>query len=135
MSLTTENTEKHGKIIFEDETYKIRGALFEVYKELGSGFLEAVYQECLSKEFTKQMIPFVAQPELTLRYKGEILDQKYKPDFVCFNEIILELKAVNTLLPEHRAQLLNYLKVSGFRLGLLVNFCAHPKVQIERYIV
>jgi GxxExxY protein len=132
---TTESTEKHGKMFFEDETYKIRGAVFEVYKELGSGFLEAVYQECLERELSARGIPFISQPELSITYKGETLNQKYKPDFICYESIILELKTVKELLPEHRAQLINYLKVTGKPLGLLINFNAYPQAKIERFIL
>jgi GxxExxY protein len=135
MMATTEFTEKHGKIILADETYLIRGAIYEVYKELGSGFLEAVYQECLQREFTLRGIPFAAQPELSITYKGEILNQKYRPDFICYDSIILEIKTVKELLPEHRAQLINYLKVTQKPLGLLINFNSHPHVKIERYVL
>ena len=135
MMATTEPTERHGKIIFADETYLIRAAVFEVYKELGSGFLEAVYQECLQRELTMRGIPFSAQPELSITYKGEILHQKYRPDFICYGSIILELKTVKELLPEHRAQLINYLKVTQKPLGLLINFNSHPQVKIERYVL
>ena len=119
---------------FEDESYRIRGAIFEVYREMGCGFLEAVYQECLEKEFGKQGIPFVAQSELLLHYKGERLEQIYKPDFICFERIIIELKAVKELAGEHRAQVHNYLKATGLELGLLVNFGHYPKVEIERIV-
>ena len=121
--------------LFEQETYAIRGAVFEVYKELGSGFLEAVYQESLAKEFTLQKIPFVAQKELALYYKQERLLHTYKPDFICFDAVIIELKAVKNLTDEHKAQLMNYLKVTGLRLGLLVNFGHYPKVEIARLIM
>lgn len=99
---------------------------------MGCGFLESVYQECLEKELSKREIPFVSQQELTLTYKGERLRQTYKPDLVCFNRIIVELKAVKAIAPEHQAQLINYLKASGIKLGLLVNFGAYPKATITR---
>ena len=122
------------KLIFEEESYKIRGAVFEVYGEMGCGFLEAVYQECLEREFEKQGIPFVAQQELSLSYKGEPLVQTYRPDFVCFERIVVELKAVRELSGEHRAQVHNYLKASGLKLGLLVNFGHYPETEIERIV-
>ena len=122
-------------LVFEEESYAIRGAVFEVYKEMGSGFLEAVYQECLEKEFTRRNIAFVAQPELRLTYKSEPLQQTYKPDFICWNQIILELKAVKEIAPEHRAQVINYLKATGSKLGFLINFGSHPKVQVERFVL
>ena len=110
------------ELLYEKETYAIRGAVFEVYSEMGSGFLEPVYQECLEKEFTSRAIPYLAQGELRLTYKNERLEQIYKPDFICFGMIIVELKAVRELAPEHKAQLLNYMKATRLRLGLLVNF-------------
>jgi len=122
-------------MLYEQETYALRGAVFEVYREMGCGFLEAVYQECLAKEFTRQNIPFSAQVELRLSYKGEQLIQTYKPDFVCFDKIIVELKAVKDLASEHKAQLLNYMKATNMKLGLLVNFGGYPQSQIERFIL
>ena len=120
-------------MIFEKETYAIRGAVFEVYKEMGCGFLEAVYQECLEKELGRRKIPFISQPELKLNYKGEKLHQSYKPDLICFDQIILELKAVKKVAPEHKAQVINYLKATNLKLGLLINFGSHPKAEIERF--
>lgn len=120
-------------LLFEDETYAIRGAVFEVYKEMGCGFLEAVYQECLEKELNKLGIPYVAQRELQLIYKGEALRQTYKPDLICYGQIIVELKAVSVIAAEHKAQLINYLKATNLKLGLLINFGSHPKVEIERF--
>jgi GxxExxY protein len=128
------NTEK-GKLIYEEETYAIRGAVFAVYKEMGCGFLEAVYQECLEKELTHRSIPYIAQQELRLTYKGEAILQTYKPDLICFDKIILELKALKSVGPKHKAQLLNYLKVSELNVGLLINFGFHPNVQIERMVL
>jgi len=120
------------RLIYEEETFAIRGAVFAVYKEMGCGFLEAVYQECLEKEYKLRSIPYVAQPELMLTYKGDRLDQTYKPDLICFGKIILELKALRQLGPEHKAQVLNYLRASNLKLGLLINFGSYPSVQIER---
>ena len=122
-------------LIYEDESYAIRGAIFEVYHQLGAGFLEAVYQECLGKEFLSREIPFLSQPQLDLYYKGEKLNQFYKPDFVCFDNIILELKALSKVSNEHQAQLLNYLRAGQMKLGLLVNFGSSPKVTIDRYVL
>ena len=120
-------------LLFEDESFVIRGACFEVYKEMGCGFLEAVYQECLVRELRLRGIPFVAQPELKLIYKGEVLEQSYRPDFICFGQVLIELKAVKSIAPEHQAQLLNYLKATELRLGLIVNFGHFPQVEIERF--
>lgn len=125
----------HGKILYREESYLIQGAVFEIYREMGNGFLEAVYQECMEKELRRQGIPFEAQKELSLVYKGERLQQIYRPDFVCFGVIVVELKAVKEIGPEHKAQILNYLKATGLHLGLLVNFGHQPKVQIERVVL
>ncbi len=122
------------EIIYKEERYSIIGACFEVYKEKGSGFLEGVYQECLEIEFSQRNIPCRSQCELELNYKGQPLRQVYRPDFICFDLIILEIKAVSSLTDEHRAQLHNYLKATGLRLGLLVNFGHYPKLEYERIV-
>lgn len=123
------------QLLLEEESFAIRGAIFEVYREMGSGFLEPVYQECLESELSSRGIPFVSQPELKLNYKGKPLRQTYRPDLICYEQIIVELKAVKTVAPEHKAQALNYLKATGLRLALLINFGSHPKVQVERLIL
>lgn len=120
------------EIIYREESYRIMGACFEVYKEKGCGFLEAVYQECLELELADQDIPFEAQPLLGLAYKDSPLKQTYAPDFICYEKIIVEIKAVSALTDEHRAQVHNYLRSTGHRLGLLVNFGHYPKVESER---
>lgn len=120
------------KIIYREECYVIQGAVFEVYREMGCGFLEAVYQECLEYELKRAGIPFVSQSALQLSYKGEPLRQTYKPDLICFNKIILELKAVKGLLPAHEAQVLNYLNATRMKLGLLINFGSYPKATVKR---
>jgi GxxExxY protein len=120
------------EITYRDESYKIMGAFFEVYKEMGCGFLEAVYQECLEIEFSDRGRPFVPKHQLELSYKERRLKQKYEPDFICFGKIILEIKAVSGVTDEHRAQVQNYLRATGYRPGLLVNFGHHPLVESER---
>ena len=120
------------EIIYKQESYAIIGACFEVYNDKGCGFLEPVYQECLTIEFEYQRIPVIPKPSLTLSYRGRILRQTYQPDFVCSGKIILELKAVSALADEHRAQVLNYLHATGFDLGLIVNFDHYPKLEYER---
>lgn len=122
-------------LVLSDETYAIRGAIFEVYKQMGCGFLEAVYQECLEIEFARQNIPYITQPELSICYKDKVLKQCYKPDFICFDQIIIELKAVKNVTNEHSAQLLNYLTACKFKVGLLVNFGSYPKVEIKRMVL
>jgi len=124
-----------GEILYEEECYQIQGAVFEVYREMGCGFLEVVYQECMENELSKRGIPFVAHPELSLSYKGEPLRQTYIPDFICHKAIIVELKALATTKGEHKAQVLNYLNASEIRLGLLVNFGCYPKATIERIVL
>jgi GxxExxY protein len=95
------------KIIYKEESYAIIGACFNVYKEKGNGFLEAVYQECLEIEFPFQKIPYEAQKDLQLTYRDQILKQTYKPDFLCYDKIIVEIKALSKIVDEHRAQILN----------------------------
>jgi GxxExxY protein len=120
------------ELIYKKESYAIVGACFEVYNEKGCGFLEPVYHECLAIEFEYQRIPAISKPALTLSYRGRTLLQTYQPDFVCFEKIVVELKALPHLLDEHRAQLLNYLHAAGYDLGLLVNFGHYPKLEYER---
>jgi GxxExxY protein len=123
------------EILYKDECFEIQGAIFEVYREKGCGFHEAVYQESLEIELELRGVPFVAQPELKLSYKGRELKQTYKPDLICFGEIIVELKALSATTGEHEAQVINYLKATNKRLGLLVNFGAHPKATVKRFIL
>ena len=119
-------------ILYKEESYAIIGACFNVYKDKGCGFLEPVYQECLEIEFDYQKIPFVAQQQLSLEYRGRKLKQVYFPDLICYGRIIVELKAVSQLADEHRAQVINYLNACQMQLGLLVNFGHYPKLEYER---
>ena len=123
------------ELICKEESYRIMGACFEVHKDKGHGFLEAVYQECLGIEFELQGIPFAPQRPLPLSYKGRSLKQRYTADFICYEKIIIELKAVSALADEHRAQMLNYLNATRYRLGLLVNFGQHSKLEYERLVL
>lgn len=120
------------KIIYEKESYEIIGCCFEVYKDKGCGFTESVYQECLEIEFEHQGIPFVSQPKIQLSYRNKLLNQYFRPDFICFGKIILEIKAVSNLIDEHRSQVLNYLNATNFDLALLANFGHYPKIERER---
>ena len=122
------------EIIYKEESYRINTCIYEVNRKLGSGFLEAVYQEALEIELRKGAIPFEAQSSIQIMYDGFPLKHSYIADFVCFNKIIVEIKAVSQLANEHKAQVLNYLAATGFQLGLLVNFCAHPKAEIIRLV-
>jgi len=106
----------------DKKTYAIIGAALEVHKELGSGFLEAVYQEALEKEFINQCIPYDSQPAVKIYYKDQPLNKTYQPDFICFDEVIVEIKALDRLSGIEYAQLINYLKAARLKVGLLINF-------------
>jgi GxxExxY protein len=121
------------ELIYKDESYAIIGACFNVYKTMGCGFLESVYQECLELEFEYQGIPFTSQKELMLTYRDKELKQKYRADFICFEKIIIELKATSKLIKEHESQIINYLHATKFKLGILVNFGHHPKLDYKRF--
>jgi GxxExxY protein len=131
----TKKTGGTGMIVYQVESYKIMGACFEVYRSMGRGFLEAVYQECLGMEFTSRGIPFVPQQEIPTVYKGRTLLQFYKADFVCYDKIILEVKAINELTDAHRSQVFNYLKATGLRLGIIVNLGSYPKLESDRVVL
>lgn len=122
------------EFLYKDETYNILGSCFNVYNNIGHGLLESVYQECLELEFDEQLVSFKAQQLLNLSYCGTPLKQKFIPDFVCYDKIIVEIKSVKQLLPEHEAQLFNYLRITGLKVGLLVNFGAFPKLDYKRII-
>ena len=120
-------------LLYPEESYKINGAIYEVHKNLGPGLLEKVYQEALEREFKLQGIPYVREKDFSIVYKGEELEQKYIADFVCYDKIVVELKAVEDLLPIHTAQVINYLSITGYKLGLLVNFNVR-QVKPERIV-
>lgn len=119
--------------LYKEDVFRIRGAIFAVYRSMGAGFLEAVYQECLAIELSRRGIPFEAKRPLHLTYEGQLLRQTYVADFICCGSVVLEIKALRAIAPEHRAQLINYLRATGMKLGLLVNFGATPRVEIERF--
>lgn len=123
------------RLIFEDETYAIIGAAMDVYYKLGCGFLEPVYQEALGLELELRNIPFVAQARLPIQYKHLTLKKRYKADFVCYDKIIVEIKALSSLTAVDSAQLLNYLKASQFRVGLLFNFGSVGRLEHKRMII
>lgn len=120
------------EIIYKEESYKIIGACFEVYKQKGFGFTEPIYQECLAIELKIQQIPFIEQPEIQIEYKNRKLKQFFKPDFICYNKIILEIKALPNLIPQNQSQTLNYLNATSFELALLINFGHYPKLEYKR---
>ena len=130
-----EKHERHENILFKEESFTLQGAIYDVYREMGSGFLEAVYHECLAIEFRRRNIRFEAQKNLSLAYRGVPLQQVYRADFVCFDAIVVELKVVRDLAPEHKAQVLNYLQATGLHLGLLVNFGHHARAEIVRIVL
>jgi GxxExxY protein len=121
-------------LIWKDSSYAIIGACFAVYKDKGRWFLEPVYHKCLEIEFDLQRVPFLSKPPQTLQYRGRTLVQTFSPDFICYEKIVLEIKAVSALVNEHRAQLLNYLSATGCDLGLLVNFGHYPGLEYERLV-
>lgn len=104
------------------ETYAIIGAAMEVHKHLGCGFLEIVYQEALGHELNERGIPYTREDKIEIQYKNKILSKYYVADFICYNSVIVELKALSELSKEHEAQILNYLKATGKKVGLLINF-------------
>ena len=117
-----------------DLSGQIIGAAIEVHKSLGPGLLESIYEECLCIELRKRDLPFVQQKEIDIEYKGVKLESKYRIDIIVNNMIIVELKSCDELAPIHEAQILNYLKATGYKVGLLVNF-THPKAEIRRFVM
>jgi GxxExxY protein len=126
--------EEKTELIYKDESYAIIGACFAVYRDKGSGFLKPVYHECLEIEQEFQRILFLSKPPQTLQYRGRTLIQTFSPDFIRYDKIILEIKAVSELCDEHRAQVLNYFSATGCKLGLLVNFGHYPGMEYERLL-
>ena len=117
----------------DERTYKIIGAAMEVHKEMGYGFLEAVYQESLDIEFRNRGIPYKAQPAVNIFYKEKLLEKKYQPDFICFDEVIVEVKALEQLSGTEESQIINYLKATGLKVGLLINF-GSKSLEYKRFV-
>ncbi len=115
------------------ETYKIIGAAMEVHKQLGGGFLEAIYQEALEIEFKNNEIDYKRELPLNVIYKGQKLNKQYFADFVCYNSVIVELKALSDISSNHEAQILNYLKATNIQVGLLINF-GKQSLQYKRIV-
>ena len=122
-------------IYYKQESYDIIGAAFEVYNKLSHGFLEAVYQECLEIEFKKKGIPYEREKDIKIFYDGIELTQSYRADFVCYDKIIVELKAVSALDDAHHAQVYNYLHATGFKLGILLNFGCLDGLEKDRIVL
>ena len=116
-------------------TQKIISQCYYIQNKLGSGFLENVYQECLEIEMRNQKIDFIPQKEIEIKYKDSVINHKYRADLVCYDKIIVEVKAVSKLANEHKAQVINYLKATGYKLGILVNFGAFQKLEYERIVL
>lgn len=123
------------ELLYRDEVYRIVGACIAVHKDKGNGFAEPVYQDALLIELELSSIPFDSQRNYQIEYRGRVLKHTYTPDLLCFEKILVELKAVKCLTDEHRAQLLNYLKVTGLQLGVLVNFGSHSRLEWERIVL
>jgi len=121
-------------LLYKDEAYAIQGAVYEVYRTLGNGFREEVYQQCLERELSLRKIPYEAKKELRIFYNGQPIEKSYFPDLLCYGAIIVELKAVSAVTSEHLAQIDNYLRLSKCRLGLLVNFGSYPRATIRRWV-
>jgi GxxExxY protein len=122
-------------LIYKEEVYAIIGVAIEVHKELGSGFLEAVYEECMGIESEKRKIPHKTQVELDIRYKGKMIKKKYVADYIGFGKIIAEFKCIPKLTKGDEAQIINYLKATGLRVGLLINFGSKGKLEWKRYVL
>jgi GxxExxY protein len=123
------------QLVFQEETYAVLGAAIEVHKELGSGFLEGVYQDAMELELADRKVDFEPRKELAVCYKGKPLRKAYEADLVCFGKIIAELKALDRLSGKEEAQILNYLKASGLKVGLLINFGSHGRLEWRRLIL
>ena len=121
-------------LIYKNEVYDIMGACFDVYKELSCGLSEPIYQEALEIEFKLRGIPFEREKELVVYYKGQKLRKKYIADFVCYDDIIVELKALDNMTSKEVSQLLNYLHITKYPLGLLVNFGHEDELEWRRYV-
>jgi GxxExxY protein len=123
------------ELLLRDEVYAIIRCAMNVHTELGCGFLEAVYCEPFEMELLAASIPFERQKELLISYKGQALKKKYIADFICYGQIIVEVKATDSLSGKDEAQLLNYLKATGLRVGLLINFGSHGRLEWKRFIL
>ncbi len=123
------------ELILKEEVYAIAGAAMEVYYVLGTGFLEPVYQEALAIEFSRRGVPFVREKTLNMFYKDVKLEKRYCADFVCYDQIIVELKAMFRLTNIEESQLINYMRVTNLHVGALINFGSRPKLEWKRYVI
>lgn len=122
-------------LMFGDETYAVIGAAIEVHRELGPGFLEKVYQEAMQLELSARKIPFEAEMQIDVSYKGNLLAQRYSADLVCFGKIVVELKSIKKLSKVEEAQIPNCLRATGSLVGLLFNFGSHGKLEYRSFVV
>jgi GxxExxY protein len=122
------------ELMFREEVYAVVGAAIEVHRELGAGFLEAVYQAAMERELTTRGIAFESQRELVVLYKGQPLGKSYVCDLLCFGNVLVELKAMDRLTGREEAQVINHLKAAGLPVGLLINFGSHGKLEWRRLI-
>jgi GxxExxY protein len=123
------------EFLFKDEVYTIVGAAIEAHRELGPGFLEAVYEEALHIELEARSVPHEFQKPLPIDYKGRTLSKQYVADLICYGGVIVEIKAISNLTGREEAQLLNYLKASGLKVGLLINFGSHGRLEWKRLVM
>ena len=123
------------ELVLKEEVYQIVGAAMEVYYRLGRGFLEPVYQEAIEIELKHRRIPFQAKKSISIRYREFLLNKKYEPDLVCFNQVIVELKALDWLSRSEECQLLNYMRATSNRVGVLINFGSSPRLEWKRYVL
>jgi GxxExxY protein len=123
------------ELIFKEEVYATMGAAMDVHRELGSGFLESVYQEAMEVELACRQIPFESQKPIRIIYKGGMLKKEFIADLLCFGKIIVELKAQDNLSGKEEAQVLNYLKATGMKLGVVINVGSHPKLEWKRLVL
>ena len=133
--IQSKRKEKIKVLLYSENSYEINGAAFQVYNKLGTGFLEAVYQEALEIEFQRRNIPYEREKELRIVYDGIELRQTYRADFVCYGKIIVELKAVCSLEDTHRSQVYNYLRATDYKLGILYNFGNAKGLEKERIVL
>ena len=123
-----------GELLLKDEVYAVVGAAMEVWKVLGAGFLEPVYHEAMLRELGLRSVPFESKKPVGVTYKGQLLEKAYVPDLLCYGQVIVELKAIDRLSGREEAQILNYLKATGLRVGVLINFGGAGALDWKRFV-
>ncbi len=126
---------KEPEVYGKKEVFEIMGAAFEVYNQLGPGFLEAVYHEAMEIELASRRLPFESKKLLRIRFKDQFLKKRYEADFVCFGCVVVEIKATRALTGIDEAQLLNYLKATGYKVGVLINFGSKDKIEWKKRVL